>query len=106
MNSNQLKALLLFISGAATAMTGAALVREAPGTKSYYVHKLDVTQTPLADGGSDIEAKAFTTVTLGLSDGGTDVVDLGGISCPLTPANTNTLRNILNAASNCAKTAP
>jgi len=105
MTKTQLAALLAFVSGA-SAMTTAALIREAPGEKSYFVHQLAVSQSRLSDGGSDVSAIAYTTVTLGLADGGTDVVDLGGVSCPLTEARKSTLRTILTASEACARNAP
>ena len=101
----QLAALLAFVGGA-SAMSGAALVREAAGEKTYFVHQLAVTQDPLIDGGTEIRAIAYTTSTLSLVDGGTDVVDLGGIPCPLTETRKATLRTILGAAASCARDAP
>lgn len=92
--------------GAAAAMSAAALLREAPGAKTYFVHKLDVAQTALEDGGSNVTATAYTTVTLDLSDGGTAVHDMGGVPCPLSAARQTTLRNILVAAEACAQNAP
>ncbi|MEY4955770.1 MAG: hypothetical protein RL409_27 [Gemmatimonadota bacterium] len=104
--TKHLTTLLAFVAGTAVAMSGAALVREAPGAKNYFVHQLAVSQAPLADGGSDVSAIAYTTVTLDLADGGTDVVDLGGVACPLTDARKATLRTILTASEACARNAP
>lgn len=106
MTKTHLTALLAFLAGSAAGMTSSALVREAPGTKSYFVHQLAVSQSPLADGGSDVSAVAYTTVTLDLADGGTATHDLGGVPCPLTEARKTTLRTILTAAESCARNAP
>ena len=109
MNQHAIK-LLLFLSGAAAAMTGSALIREAPGAKTYFVHQLAVGQAPNPDGGlSLVTATAYTTVSLTLGDGGVDVLDLGGVTCGpdvLTTGAKATLRNILNASSACAQNAP
>src|SRR4051812_1559625 len=111
MNQTQLAALLAFIGGAAAAMTTSALVREAPGAKSYYTHHLEIDQRPAADGGNDITAVAFVTATVALTDGGTAVADLGGNSCAelisgLTPTQRTNLQNILTGSANCGKNAP
>lgn len=99
-------ALLAFLAGTASGMTGSALLREAPGAKTYFTRELVVWQEPLADGGSDVTAQVSVDATLALNDGGTQVVRLNPVLCPLTEARKTSLRTILAAAANCARDAP
>lgn len=111
MNPKQLAAFLAFFAaGAATSMTTAALIREAPGNKSYYTRHLEIDQRPAADGGNDISATAWVNVTLALTDGGADVADLGGVPCDdliasMSPASRTCLQTVLTGSANCGKTA-
>ena len=106
MTRAQLTALLAFVAGSATGMTTSALLREAPGEKSYFTTELAIFAEPLADGGSEVRAVAHVDATLNLSDGGVSVVQLPPAPCPLTEARKATLRAILTAAAACARDAP
>jgi len=108
MTNAQLAALLAFVAaaGGAVGMSGSALLRETPGAKSYYVREMVLRQFPLADGGNIITARTWTDATLGLSDGGIAVADLGEVDCALTAGQTSSLQTILTAAKSCAQNAP
>ena len=107
MTTTQRAALLAFLAGSASAMTGSALLRETPGVKSYFVHHLEVNQAINPDGGaSEVSARVHATSTLTLADGGAGVVRLGAVECPLTEARKTSLRAILAAAEQCAANAP
>jgi len=108
----KLAKLLLFLSGAAAAMSGAALVREASSsaTATYYTYHLELNQRPASDGGNDIDATASVAATVPLKDGGVDIVDLGGSSCAdliatLTTTQRTNLQQILTGSANCGKNA-
>ncbi len=100
------KAALLMITGAAVGVSSSALIREVPGVKSYYVHQLNLTQSPLLDGGNTLSASACTTATVARLDGGTLVVDLGCVPGALTPAEVACGTTLLNGTSRFARDAP
>lgn len=91
------------IGGAATAMSGAALIRNIPGEKTYFVHSLHVDQ---AHAGSPLVATAYVDVTFTTADGGRATEDIGGVPCPLSASAKTCLQAALNDSATCAKNAP
>ncbi len=96
------KAAVLVVAGAVGALSGSALLREAPGAKTYFVHHLDVDQA--VDG--TVTTRACSDATLALKDGGSSTVDLGCIPCPIVKADSDALKAILSTATSCAANAP
>ncbi len=75
---------IAFSLGAGAAMGTRELFDLVPGTRTYYVHHMELDQSPAADGGYDVRAKYYVTGIVTLVDGGVNAVDLGSKgSCPL-----------------------